>query len=82
MFHPMYLNEYQRDFVRGHISTLRRRAEEARRSEKEAPNDRLEFYYRGSAGVWESELQVWEFFVESMMSEDLFPQEDADANAA
>lgn len=82
---PMTLNEYQRQFILSHLSTLRMRVTEAETKTKEAQqadNARLEYFYIGRKQVFDSELQVWEFLVDMVLTEDLIQPEDCNANAA
>jgi hypothetical protein len=81
----MTLNEYQRQFILSHLSTLRMRVTEAETKTKEAQeadNARLEYFYIGRKQVFDSELQVWEFLVDMVLTEDLIQPEDCNANAA
>ena len=82
---PMTLDEYQRHYILSHISTLRMRVAEAETKTKEAQennNSRLEYFYIGRKQVFDSELQVWEFLVEMVLTEDLLQEEDSNASAA
>ncbi len=82
---PMMLAEYQRSYILSHLSTLRRRVAESEdkiKESREAENPRLEYFYIGRKQVFDSELQVWEFLVESVLTEDLIQPEDCNADAA
>ena len=82
---PMTLNEYQRQFIVSHISTLRMRVTEAESQIKESIEDnnaRLEYFYIGRRQVFRHELEMWEFLAESVLTEDLIQPEDCNANAA
>ena len=82
---PMTLNEYQRQFIVSHISTLRMRVAESETQVEENEKDgnaRLEYYYIGRRQVFKHELEMWEFFLESVLSEDLIQPEDFNADAA
>ena len=82
---PMTLNEYQRQFILSHLSTLRMRVAEADTKTKEAQeadNARLEYFYIGRKQVFDSELQVWEFLVDMVLTEDLIQPEHCNADAA
>ena len=82
---PMTLNEYQRQFIVSHISTLRMRVTEAESQIKESIEDnnaRLEYYYIGRKQVFRYELEMWEFLAESVLTEDLIQPEDFNADAA
>ena len=82
---PMTLNEYQRQFIVSHISTLRMRVTEAESQIKESIEDnnaRLEYFYIGRKQVFRHELEMWEFLAESVLTEDLIQPEDCNANAA
>ena len=82
---PMTLNEYQRQFIVSHISTLRMRVTEAESQIKESIEDnnaRLEYFYIGRKQVVRHELEMWEFLAESVLTEDLIQPEDFNADAA
>lgn len=82
---PMTLNEYQRQFIVSHISTLRMRVTEAESQIKESIEDnnaRLEYFYIGRKQVFRHELEMWEFLAESVLTEDLIQPEDCNADAA
>ena len=82
---PMTLDEYQRQYILSHLFMLRRRVDESDaeiKAAQEADNARLEYFYIGRKQVFESELNVWEFLVESVLTEDLIQPEDCNADAA
>ena len=82
---PMTLNEYQRQFIVSHISTLRMRVTESESQIKESIEDnnaRLEYFYIGRKQVFRHELEMWEFLAESVLTEDLIQPEDCNADAA
>ena len=82
---PMTLAHYQRTYILSHLSTLRMRVAESEtkiKESQEAENPRLEYFYIGRKQVFDSELQVWEFLVESVLTEDLIQPEDDHADAA